>query len=73
MKNKSSVYGASILGIIFIILAAVYWSVPAGSLPHFMPGFAAGSTTVHFKHGLAALILALASFAFVWFQTGQKK
>jgi ABC-type multidrug transport system permease subunit len=34
---------ALILGIIFLILAIVYFVIPAGSLPGFLPGFEAGS------------------------------
>ena len=48
------------------IFACVYWFVPAGSLPHFMPGFVDGSSHVHVKHGLVALILALALLGFAW-------
>jgi hypothetical protein len=72
MKNKLIVYGALVLGVICIACAALYWLVPAGSLPQLMPGFEAGSVHIHFKHGLAALILGLGLFAFVWFQTGKK-
>ncbi len=64
--------GAIILGIIFIILAIVYWATPAGSLPHFLPGFIAGSSKIHFKHGLGALILAIALFVYAWFATAKK-
>jgi hypothetical protein len=72
MKKTASVVSV-ILGIIFVILAVVYWTVPAGSLPHFMPGFETGVPTVHFKHGLASLILAIALFIYTWFSTGKKE
>jgi len=72
MKNKTTTVLATILGIVFVILAVVYWTVPAGSLPHYIPGFENGVTTVHFKHGLASLILAIGLFIFVWFSTGPK-
>jgi len=58
--SKPVVLIAVILGIAFLLLACVYWFVPGGSLPTFMPGFAEGSTHVHVKHGLVALVLALA-------------
>jgi hypothetical protein len=35
-----------------------------------VPGHESGSNRHHVKHGLAALILGLAAFAFAWFQTG---
>lgn len=71
--NKTLAWLAGILGIIFLGLAAYYWLTPAGSLPHFVPGFEAGSTHVHFKHGLASLILALGLFAFAWFTSAPQK
>ena len=64
---------AGLLGLVFLALAAVYWLVPAGSLPTFLPGYEAGGDAVHFKHGLASLILALALFAFAWFQSGPER
>ena len=63
---------AVLIGVVFVIVAFVYWLTPAGSLPHYFPGFIAGATQKHFKHGLAALILALGLFAYAWFETGKK-
>jgi len=54
--NKPVVLVAAVLGVIFLVLACVYWFVPAGSLPHFMPGFVDGSSHVHVKHGLVAIV-----------------
>jgi hypothetical protein len=71
--NKPMVWVAAVLGIAFLLLTAVYWIEPAGSLPAFIPGYEAGSSQIHFKHGLGTLILALALFAFAWFQTGPRK
>jgi cell division protein FtsX len=64
---------AAVLGIVFLGLAWLYWSTPANLLPSFMPGFDASAATVHFKHGLGALIVALALFIFAWFESGKKK
>ena len=66
-------WAAVLLGIVFIVLALYYWMTPAGSLPAFVPGFEAGVTTVHIKHGIASFLLGLALFAFAWFQGGPKK
>ena len=71
--NKPMVWIAAVLGIVLLVLTAVYWIEPAGSLPAFVPGYEAGSQHVHFKHGIGTLILALALFAFAWFQTGPRK
>jgi hypothetical protein len=58
---------AIILGLAFLALAIVYWVVPAGSLPSFVPGFEAGGTRVHLKHGIAAVVVAVALFGFGWY------
>lgn len=72
MSNKTLITGSIILGTLFIILAIYYWITPAGSLPSFIPGFKLGDTAVHFKHGLASLLLGLALFVFAWFKGGKK-
>jgi hypothetical protein len=61
-----------LLGLVIAAVAIVYWTMPAGSLPGFLPGFEAGSTLVHVKHGIAAAIVALLCFAFGWY-TGRAR
>jgi NADH:ubiquinone oxidoreductase subunit 5 (subunit L)/multisubunit Na+/H+ antiporter MnhA subunit len=67
---------AIVLGILLIVVAIVYFTQPEHSLPSFFPGHAStGSAEAnhhHTKHGIAALIVALACFAFAWFQSGPK-
>jgi len=58
---------AIILALVFAIIAVVYWVVPAGSLPTFFPGFEAGSSHIHLKHGIAAAVVAIMLFGLVWF------
>jgi len=58
---------AGLLGVVSLALAAVYWLVSAGRLPTFMPGFEAGVNTVHVRHALGSLIVALVLFAVAWF------
>ena len=58
---------AIVLGVLLAVVAVVYWVVPAGALPGFFPGFEAGDTRVHVKHGLAAAVLALILFAIAWY------
>ena len=72
MNNKVLSYGSVVLGVLFVLLALMYWFTKAGSLPTFFPGYLAHSNIIHFKHGLASLILALALFAFAWFKSGEK-
>jgi Na+/H+ antiporter NhaD/arsenite permease-like protein len=67
---------AVVIGIVLIAVAVIYFVQPEHSLPSFFPGHAsAGSAEAnhhHTKHGIAALVVALACFAFAWFQTGPK-
>jgi hypothetical protein len=43
-----------LLGALLIVVAVVYFVVPADSLPSFMPGYEASVTRVHMKHGIAS-------------------
>jgi len=72
MNKKLLTYGSVVLGIVFIIITIIYWSKTAGSLPTYFPGYEVGSATVHFKHGLASLILGLGLFVLAWFKSGKK-
>jgi hypothetical protein len=71
-KRPQLIVPALALGVIFLVIAAIYWIDDAGSLPSFFPGHEVGSTHVHFKHGLAAAIVGLGCFVFAWFQTGRQ-
>lgn len=48
---KTLAYG---LSIICVIVAILYFVLPGGSLPIFLPGYVAGSTHVHRMHAFAA-------------------
>jgi hypothetical protein len=69
-KRRSLIVPAIVLGIVLVVVAAIYWIDTASALPSFFPGHQAGSAHHHFKHGLAAFILALGCFVFAWFQGG---
>jgi hypothetical protein len=58
---------AIILGLAFAAVAIVYWTMPGGSLPSFLPGFEPGSTLLHVKHGIAVAAVAVLCFAFGWY------
>ena len=64
---------ALVAGTVLVILAIVYWALPAKSLPSWLPGHEAGSSHHHVKHGIAAFLLGLVCFAYAWFQTGPKR
>ena len=67
---------AIVLGVLLIVVAVIYFVEPAHSLPSFFPGHVSATDAEanhhHAKHGIAALVVALACFAFAWFQTGPK-
>jgi len=58
---------AYVLAIICVIAAVIYFVIPAGSLPTFMPGYEAGSQHMHMKHAIAAAVAAVILFLIGWF------
>jgi hypothetical protein len=44
----------TVLGVILLIIAGVYFLVPADQLPGFLPGHEDGVARVHVKHGVAS-------------------
>jgi hypothetical protein len=74
VRNDRLLVGiALVVGILLIAIAITYWVEPAKSLPGFFPGHQAGSSHHHTKHGIAAFLLGIACFVFVWFRTGPKR
>jgi hypothetical protein len=57
---------AYLLAIICVIAAVMYYVMPAGSLPTFMPGYVPGSTAIHMKHAIAAAGAAVVLFLIGW-------
>ena len=51
------------VGVVLLIVAAVYFLTPADQLPGFFPGHQAGVTHVHTKHGVAAGVAGLVLLA----------
>lgn len=58
---------AWLLGVLLIVVAAIYLLVPADSLPAFFPGHEAGLTRIRLKHGLAAGAAGVILLALGWF------
>jgi hypothetical protein len=73
MNRRTLIAVAIVAGILLLVVAVIYWAEPASSLPSFFPGHEAGSSDHHIKHGIAALVLALACFVFAWFQSGPRE
>lgn len=63
---------AYILAIICLAAAAMYYTMQAGSLPTFMPGYMEGSTHIHHLHAYAALVAAVVLFGIGWFSRRAK-
>ena len=57
----------TLLGVVLLVVAAVYFLLPADQLPGFFPGHEAGVARMHYKHGivsgLAGIVLLAAG---VW-------
>ena len=49
----------TVLGVVLLVIAAVYFLVPADQLPSFFPGHEAGATKIHVKHGIASGVAGL--------------
>jgi hypothetical protein len=53
----------TVLGIVLLIVAAVYFVMPADQLPGFLPGHEAGVAKIHAKHGIVAGVAGLVLLA----------
>jgi len=73
IMKKSLTIISVVVGVGCLVAAYIYWTTPANMLPTVMPGFDPSLTTIHIKHGLAALIVGIALFVFAWFRSGKKK
>ena len=49
----------TLLGVILLVIAAVYFLVPADQLPGFFPGHETGVARVHMKHGIVAGVIGI--------------
>jgi hypothetical protein len=57
----------TILGVVLIIVAAMYLLVPADSLPTFFPGHETGLMRVRAKHGMVSGALGIILLGASWF------
>jgi hypothetical protein len=56
----------TVLGVILLVVAGVYFVVPADQLPAFFPGHQTGVARMHYKHGVSAAVVGLALLAAGW-------
>jgi hypothetical protein len=72
-KRTSLIVPAVLAGVVFLVIAIVYFVDTAHALPSFFPGHESAATSHHHvKHGIAALVVAMGCFVFAWFQSGPK-
>jgi hypothetical protein len=53
----------TVLGVLLLVIAGVYFVIPADQLPGFFPGHEAGVTHVHTKHGAVAAVAGVVLLA----------
>jgi hypothetical protein len=53
----------TVLGVVLLVVAAVYFLLPADQLPGFLPGHEAGVTRMHYKHGVVAGVAGIVLLA----------
>jgi hypothetical protein len=56
----------TVLGIVLIVIAGIYFVTPADSLPSFFPGHEAGVMRTHLKHGLVSGAIGMVLLAAGW-------
>jgi hypothetical protein len=56
----------TLLGVILIVVAVIYFVMPADSLPGFFPGHEAGVTRMHYKHGMVSGVAGVILLAVGW-------
>jgi len=54
------------VGVALIIVAAIYLLTPANALPSFFSGYDASDVKIHYKHGVAALVVGVGCLAYAW-------
>jgi hypothetical protein len=57
----------TVLGVALLVVAAVYFLMPANALPSFFPGFDADLTRMRYKHGIISAVLGIGALAIGWF------
>jgi hypothetical protein len=57
----------TVIGVVLLVVAAVYFLVPADSLPSFFPGHETGLMRVRTKHGMLSGGLGVILLGVSWF------
>ena len=51
------------VGVVLLVVAAVYFLLPADQLPAFFPGHEAGVARMHYKHGIVSGVAGIVLLA----------
>lgn len=72
MNNKPIAIVAIVVGILLLVVGAIYATQAPSDLPSFFPGHGAAHTGHHMKHAIAAIVVGVLCFVFAWFVSGSK-
>jgi hypothetical protein len=53
----------TLLGVVLLVVAAVYFLLPADQLPGFFPGHEEGVARMHYKHGIVSGVAGIVLLA----------
>jgi hypothetical protein len=53
----------TVLGVLLLVVAAVYFLVPSDQLPEFFPGHVTGLARMHYKHGIVSAVAGVVLLA----------
>jgi hypothetical protein len=56
----------TVLGLVLIAVAAMYFLMPADALPSFFPGHEAGLPRIRVKHGVVAAVAGVVALGAGW-------
>ena len=56
----------TVLGIVLLVIAGIYFVTPADTLPGIFPGHEAGLMRVHMKHGIVSGAAGVVFLALGW-------
>jgi hypothetical protein len=57
----------TVLGLVLLVIAAMYFLMTADALPSFFPGHETGLTRMHYKHGIVSGVIGIVLLAAGWF------
>jgi hypothetical protein len=53
----------TVLGLALLVVAVMYFTMPAESLPGIFPGYETGVARMHYKHGIVAAVVGIVLIA----------